>query len=182
LHLAAVVVAGRGDAVLRAAGAVGDQALLWAIPHPDLARSVAEVGRGASHGRSAPGTDPELVWAPVVDHDGRDTARTSIAYSVLNSNAALHERWQLTPAFLDRLRSVLVGDGNAAASALIPAAIVADLVLAADDLDRAASLAAGIGARSMAVLADDAETVGTRVEWARRVLTRVPHDPSAISP
>ncbi|HKA04806.1 MAG TPA: LLM class flavin-dependent oxidoreductase [Acidimicrobiales bacterium] len=162
-----IVVAGRGDAVLRAAGAVGDYALLWAIPHPDLGRSAALVTDAAT-GRDV---GPELIWAPVVDHDGEAAARTSIAYSVLNSHAGLHEQWGLRPADLERLRTVLVSEGNAAASALVPDEIVPDLVLSAGDIDRAARLAAEIGASSVAVRADNAATVGERVEWARRILT-----------
>jgi 5,10-methylenetetrahydromethanopterin reductase len=167
LRPAPIVVAGRGDAVLRAAGAVGDSALLWAIPHPDLGRSAALVTNGAA-GRD---TAPELIWAPVVDHGGEAAARTSIAYSVLNSHAGLHERWGLGPSDLERLRAVLVSEGNAAASALVPDEIVPDLVLAAGDVDRAARLAAEIGAPSVAVRADNAATVGERVEWARRILS-----------
>jgi 5,10-methylenetetrahydromethanopterin reductase len=165
-----IVVAGRGDAVLRAAGAVGDYALLWAIPHSDLERSARQVEAGAAKGRSAPGERPELLWAPVVDHDGQASARNSIAYSVLNSHAGLHEYWGLGPDDLDRLRSVLVAEGNTAASTLVPEEIVPDLILAGDDTDRAARFAAQIDATSLAVRADDPASVGERVEWARGVL------------
>src|SRR5262245_15233559 len=81
LHPVPIVVAGRADAVLRAGGAVGDGVLLWAIPHPDLARSAEVVAAGAAGGRSAPGAAPELIWAPVVDYDGFAASRGSIAYS-----------------------------------------------------------------------------------------------------
>jgi 5,10-methylenetetrahydromethanopterin reductase len=160
-----VVVAGRADAVLRAGGAVGDRVLLWAIPHPDLARSAAVVAAGAA-GRST----PELIWAPVADYDGFDAARGTIAYSVLNSHAGLHERWGLTPGDIDRLRTVLVTEGNVAASALVPEHAVPDLVLAAADVDGAAALASGIGARSIAVRTTSAAAVAGAVDWARRVL------------
>ena len=171
LHPLPIVVAGRGDAVLRAGGAVGDSVLLWAIPHPDLARSAEVVAAGAARGRSAPGPRPELIWAPVADYDCFDAARGTIAYSVLNSHAGLHERWGLAPDDVERLRTVLVTEGTLAASALVPEHAVPDLVLSATDIDRAAELAAGIRARSIAVRATSAAVVAGAVAWARRVLT-----------
>ena len=161
-----IVVAGRADAVLRAGGAVGDRVLLWAIPHPDLARSAEMVAAGAVD--RAP---PELIWAPVADYDGFDAARGTIAYSVLNSHAGLHERWGLAPDDIDRLRTVLVTEGNLAASALVPEHAVPDLVLSAADVDGAAALATGIGAHSLAVRATSAGAVAGAVAWARRVLS-----------
>jgi hypothetical protein len=140
--------------------------LLWAIPHPDLARSAEVVAAGAS-GRAV----PDLIWAPVADYDGFDAARGTIAYSVLNSHAGLHERWGLTPDDIDRLRTVLVTEGNLAASALVPEHAVADLVLSAADIDGAAALASRIGAHSIAVRATSAGAVAGAVAWARRVLT-----------
>jgi 5,10-methylenetetrahydromethanopterin reductase len=166
-----IVVAGRADAVLRAGGAVGDSVLLWAIPHPDLTRSAELVAAGAAGGRTAPGSAPELIWAPVADYDGFDAARGTIAYSVLNSHAGLHERWGLSAGDVDRLRTVLVTEGNLAASALVPEHAVPDLVLSAADVDGAAALAAGIGAQSVAVRATSAAAVAGAVAWARRVLT-----------
>jgi 5,10-methylenetetrahydromethanopterin reductase len=165
-----IVVAGRADAVLRAGGAVGDAVLLWAIPHPDLARSADVVQAAARAGRRADGAGPELIWAPVVDYDGADLARGTIAYSVLNSHAGLHERWGLGPADVERLRSVLVTEGNLAASALVPEDATPDLVLSAADVDTAAALATSIGARSIAVRATSAEAVAGAVAWARQVL------------
>jgi hypothetical protein len=44
-------------------------------------------------------------------------------------------------------------------------------VLSAADVDGAAALAAGIGARSIAVRATSAAAVAGAVAWARRVLT-----------
>jgi hypothetical protein len=171
LRPAPIVVAGRADGVLRAGGAVGDAVLLWAIPHPDLLRSADVVAAGAARRRSAPGTVPELIWAPVVDHDGFGSSRGSIAYSVLNSHSGLHERWGLSPADIEHLREVLVSEGNTAASALVPEHVVPDLVLSAIDIDRAAALASAIGATSMAVRADSPASVAGAVGWARRVLS-----------
>jgi 5,10-methylenetetrahydromethanopterin reductase len=165
-----IVVAGRADGVLRAGGAVGDAVLLWAIPHPDLIRSAGVVATGAARGRSASGAAPELIWAPVVDYDGFAASRGSIAYSVLNSNAALHERWGLSPGDVDRLRRVLVTEGNTKASALVPEHAVPDLVLSATDVDRAAALATETATASIAVRADSADSVAGAVGWARRVL------------
>src|SRR5438552_3435990 len=85
-----------------------DTSLLWAIPQSDLARSASIV---TSKGK------PEIVWAPLVDHGGasRERVHTIAAYSVLNSNTPLHERWGLAPPDLARLRELLVGGGAAAA-------------------------------------------------------------------
>ncbi len=165
-----IVVAGRADGVLRAGGAVGDAVLLWAIPHPDLARSAEVVAAGARAGRDAPVARPELIWAPVVDYDGAATARGTVAYSVLNSHAGLHERWGLSPDDVERLRTVLVTEGNLAASALVPEGAAPDLVLSAADVDGAAALATEIGARSIAVRATSADAVAGAVAWARQVL------------
>jgi hypothetical protein len=90
------------------------------------------------------------------DYDGFARRTGTIAYSVLNSHAGLHERWGLTPGDVERLRTVLVTEGNLAASALVPETGRPDLVLAASDVDGAAALASGIGARSIAVRATSA--------------------------
>lgn len=73
-----VLIAGRGDGILRVAGEIADQVLLWAIPRSDLNRSAAIVAAGAL----ATGRRPEFVWAPLVDYGGatRDRLRTIAAY------------------------------------------------------------------------------------------------------
>jgi hypothetical protein len=89
---------------------------------------------------------------------------------VLNSHAGLHEQWGLTSDDVERLRTVLVTEGNLAASALVPEHAVPDLVLSAADIGGAAALASGISARSIAVRATSAAAVAGAVAWARRVL------------
>ena len=59
LDAAPILMAGRGDQMMRAAGALADRVLLWAIPASDLRRSVSVIGDGAAH-RPQP---PELIWA-----------------------------------------------------------------------------------------------------------------------
>src|SRR5947207_2969974 len=54
-----ILVAGRGDGILRVAGETADKVLLWAIPRSDLNRSAAVVAAGAL----ASARRPELVWA-----------------------------------------------------------------------------------------------------------------------
>ena len=52
LHRLPVLVAGRGDRVLKAAGAAADRALLWAIPQSDLVRSASIVSTKGKPGLS----------------------------------------------------------------------------------------------------------------------------------
>ena len=79
-----IMVAGRGDRVLTAAGRVADGALLWAIPSSDLDRSVSVVRAGArEHG-------PDLVWAPLVVPPARAIGarvRVIAAYGIVNDAA-----------------------------------------------------------------------------------------------
>src|SRR5580765_7637578 len=72
LRTAPVLVAGRGNGVLDAAGRVADRALLWAVPRSDLRRSLGVIEAGARAARRAM---PEVVWAPLVDHGGDSRAR-----------------------------------------------------------------------------------------------------------
>jgi alkanesulfonate monooxygenase SsuD/methylene tetrahydromethanopterin reductase-like flavin-dependent oxidoreductase (luciferase family) len=164
-----ILVAGRGTGVLRAAGAVADRALLWAVPFSDLDRTTRVIAEGALH-REAPGDAPELVWSPIVDHDGSGHAAASIAYAVLNSRADSRRAWGIDDQLTQRITEVAVAEGNAAASALVPAAAVEDFVLDHRDLGRAAGIAGRIGAGSIAVRATDPATVARNVAWARDVL------------
>jgi 5,10-methylenetetrahydromethanopterin reductase len=159
-----ILIAGRGDGVLKAAGACADRALLWAIPRSDLSRSA-----GLIHAAGR----PELVWAPLVDHGGpsRDRVRTIAAYSVLNSHPSVHARWGISPASLTELRTLLVGGGAAAAQNLVPEVALNDLILNDATPAAAASIAAEIGATSLAVPAFATNEVADRVAWAREVLS-----------
>lgn len=163
-----VLVAGRGDRILSVAGECADSALLWAIPQSDLARSTEVITASASRN----GRQPELVWAPLVDHGGqsRERVRTIAAYSVLNSHPALHARWNLDPATMQELRRRLVSGGASAAQDLVPPAALDDLILADASPNTAGRLAAAIGAMSLAVPAFTVEDVAPRVSWARDVL------------
>jgi 5,10-methylenetetrahydromethanopterin reductase len=172
LQTAAILIAGRGDGILDAAGRAGDGALLWAVPQSDLSRSAAVVAGGAAGGREAPGAGPELTWAPLVDHggDGREWARRTAAYSVLNSSPALQERWGLDGPAIERLRQRLVAGGAASAAGLVPAAAIDDLLVTDPDPERAGALARSIGATSMAVAAFDIAGLHKQVAWARDAL------------
>ena len=88
-----ILMAGRGDQMLRTAGAMADRVLLWAIPASELERSASIVHDGAAH-RPRP---PELIWAPLVRHS--DAPQASIqhvaVYASLNTAAAVRHRWGL---------------------------------------------------------------------------------------
>jgi alkanesulfonate monooxygenase SsuD/methylene tetrahydromethanopterin reductase-like flavin-dependent oxidoreductase (luciferase family) len=172
LRPAPVLIAGRGNGILDAAGRCADRAMLWAVPTSDMRRSASVVEAGAAAGREASGARPELVWAPLVDHGGRSRERvhTIAAYSVLNSRPEVQAGWGLDRATLDRLRQLLVGGGAAAAQNLVPPAALADLILHDADPVRVGELAAELGATSLALPAFSVEEVGERVAWARAVL------------
>ncbi|HEX8967129.1 MAG TPA: LLM class flavin-dependent oxidoreductase [Chloroflexota bacterium] len=169
---APVLVAGRGDGILRAAGACADRALLWAIPHSDLTRSAALVSAGATESGESPAREPEIIWAPLVDHGGqsRERVRAIAAYSVLNSHASLQARWGLQAAQVAELRRLLVGGGAAAAQDLVPAAALDDLIIQDARPAAVGAVAATLGATSMAVPAFALDDLAERVAWAREVL------------
>jgi len=174
LRPAPVLIAGRGNGMLDAAGRCADRAMLWAVPASDMRRSAAVIEAGAVAGREAAGPRPELVWAPLVDHGGRSRERvhTIAAYSVLNSRPRVQASWGLDSSTVDRLRQLLVGGGAAAAQDLVPAAALDDLIIQDPDPVRVGELAAQIGATSLALPAFSVDEVGERVAWARAVLDR----------
>lgn len=167
-----ILVAGRADRTLEAAGRTGDQALLWAVPSSELDHSVGVIAASAAAGRSAPGPSPELVWAPLVDHGGASGqwARSTAAYSVLNSRTVAHQRWGLDGPALEKLRRQLVAEGAASATKQVPLAALEDLIVSDPDPARVAVTAARIGARSIAVPIFDLGDVEARVDWARQVV------------
>ena len=175
-----IVIAGRGDGILAAAGSAADRALLWAVPTSDLARSAAVIAEAARSTRhtdehtkaEADARAPELIWAPLVDHGGasRERVRTIAAYSVLNSNATLQARWGLEPAQRQELRRLLVGGGALAAQSLVPPAALDDLIIGDPTPAAVARQAADIGATSLAIPAFAIAEVASRVAWARDVL------------
>jgi 5,10-methylenetetrahydromethanopterin reductase len=166
-----VLVAGRGDGILSAAGECADSVLLWAIPRSDLPRSAALVARGAMDA----GRRPDLVWAPLVDYGGasRERLRTIAAYSILNSHPSLHAAWGLDRPTLRALRERLVSGGAAAAQELVPAAALEDLILSDPAPEAVAPLAADLGATSVAIPAFSLDEVAPRVAWAHAVLAKL---------
>lgn len=167
-----VLIAGRGNGMLDAAGRYGDRAMLWAVPKSDMRRSASIIEHGAQAGREAAGPRPELVWAPLVDHGGRSRERvhTIAAYSVLNSQPDVQASWGLDRSTRERLRQLLVGGGAAAAQALVPPAALDDLIIQDPDPARVGELAADLGATSLALPAFSIDEVAGRVAWAREVL------------
>jgi 5,10-methylenetetrahydromethanopterin reductase len=172
LHPAPVLIAGRGNGMLAAAGRWADRALLWAVPSSDLARSAALITASAQTSRDAGGPGPELIWAPLVDHGGQSRKRveTIAAYSVLNSDRAVQARWGLDRSTIARLREALVGGGAAAAQNLVPLAALDDLIIADPSQIQIGAMARKLGATSIAVPAFAIDEVPERVRWARQVL------------
>ncbi|HEV7663261.1 MAG TPA: LLM class flavin-dependent oxidoreductase [Chloroflexota bacterium] len=164
-----ILIAGRGNGILRAAGAAGDRALLWAVPRSDLQRSADLIARGAA---DAGGRQPELVWAPLVDHGGesRERVRTIAAYSVLNSRPQVQASWGVDAETIGRLRQLLVGGGAAAARDLVPAAALDDLIVQDPASASVRQIARSLGATSLALPAFSIDEVSERVAWAREVL------------
>ena len=162
-----ILMAGRGDQMLRAAGAMADRVLLWAIPASDLERSAAVVRDGAAH-RPRP---LELIWAPLVRHG--DAPQASIlhvaVYASLNTAAAVRREWGLDDARVDAVRAELVRGDVAAAGALVPPAALEDLVFEDPDPAPIAAIARTLGVSSLAVPGFDPTTVGGHVDWAASV-------------
>ena len=175
-----ITVGARAPGVLRAAGRVADDVLLWAVPGSDLGRSMAAVREGYESAREAgagQGTSgatrpfPGLVWAPMVDHGPSSEKLLSRAatYAVLNNTAQLRQQWGVDPVNVGRIRALLVAGRADDAAALVPPAVLGDL--AADpDPERAGAVAARIGATAMAVAATELGHVAARVAWARQVI------------
>ncbi len=162
-----ILMAGRGDQMLRTAGALADRVLLWAIPASDLERSASIIGAGAAH-RSQP---PELVWAPLVRH--RDAPPASIqhvaVYAALNTIAEVRHRWGLDHERVEAVRAELVRGDAAAAGALVPSAALEDLVFEDPDPAPIAAIARGLGVSSLAVPGFHPSTVAGHVTWAASV-------------
>ena len=174
LHPAPILIAGRADGMLRAAGQTADRALLWAVPTSDLERSAGLVEHGAATGRDpgARAPRPTVVWAPLVDHGGhsRERVRNIAAYSVLNSRPALQASWGLDQDAVARLRRQLVGGGASAAVEMVPEAALTDLIISDPDPPNVARTAKRIGATSIALPAFSIAELPERVAWARAVL------------
>jgi hypothetical protein len=155
--------------VLEVAGRAADRVLLWAVPDSELDRSVGRVVAGQQSGRTAPGAGPERIWAPLVAHDEatRSHLERIAAYAVLNSPPRRQAAWGLDTAAVFRIRAALVSGGAAAATSLVPAAALHDLILPDGSAAVVGGRAATLGAHSFAIPAFDIKTVGERVAWAR---------------
>jgi alkanesulfonate monooxygenase SsuD/methylene tetrahydromethanopterin reductase-like flavin-dependent oxidoreductase (luciferase family) len=167
---ARLLVAGRGAGMLRAAGEVADEALLWAVPRSELARTVDLVHQGSGRRR------PELpavsiTWAPLAERGkaSRALLRRAAAYAVLNNRHETRERWGVGDDLVVRVRQLLLAGDTDAAERLIPDAVAADLSIPRD-ITAAAGVAAAIGATGMALAATDVAELGEQVAWARSVL------------
>lgn len=158
-----VLIAARGDGMLRTAGAIADRVLLWAIPDSDLDRTV-DVIRQAAGDRSEP---PLFIWAPLVEHD--ESLRNKImhvaVYAALNTRRPTRLEWGLDDDLVSRIRSELVAGETAAAGALVPAAAIDDLLVTASS-DAIAARARGLGVSSLAVPGFAVDTVAEHVAWA----------------
>jgi 5,10-methylenetetrahydromethanopterin reductase len=172
LEMPPVLVAGRAARVLEAAGRVADRALLWAVPQSELERTVGLVRRGAADGRTADGPSPSFVWAPLVPHDEAtmDRIRGMAAYAVLNSPPGRKAAWGLSEERVAEIRRVLVGGGALAAADLIPAAALDDLVQPDPSADRVGRHAGRLGMTGIGLPIHELGSIGSRVEWARRVV------------
>ncbi len=170
---ARILVGGRGARMLRAAGEVADDALLWAVPGSELARTVDLVHQGAARRR------PELpavgiTWAPLVERGtaARALLRRAAAYAVLNNSGETRERWGVGDDLVARVRRLLLKGDTDAAERLVPDTVPADLS-APRDVAAAASVATRIGAVGIALAATDVGEVEEQVAWARSVLAAV---------
>ena len=180
-----IIVGARSRGMLRTAGRVADEVLLWAVPKSDLDQSIAAVRQGyesrtgsAQEGAgdtAAPSLAdrpfPGLIWAPIVRGAGPSEVLLSRAgtYAVLNNSAAVRGSWGVPPGDVDRIRELLVAGRARDAASLVPEAVFDDLAIDGD-LDEAAAIAARAGATGIAVAATELDAVTDQVQWARRVL------------
>ena len=166
-----VTIAGRGDGVLRAAGRVGDEALLWAVPASDLDRSAGLVAAGVAS-RPAELAPLRLVWAPLVVHADadRERARVIAAYGLLNAASSVLASWDVDDELTARVRAALVGGGAQAAAHLVPEHVLDDVADPDRDPAHHAATARRLGASAMSVPAHAIDDVGDRVAWASEVL------------
>jgi 5,10-methylenetetrahydromethanopterin reductase len=166
-----ILMAGRGDAMLAAAGATADRVLLWAIPRSDLERSVATVRRAASDA----GRAPQLIWAPLVRHDDVPTGSLGhiAVYASLNTAPAIRATWGLDAETASEIRVALVRGELEAAIGLVPEAAFSDLVVAPGDAAEIAAQARSLGITELAVPGFATDTVGQHLAWAASIEARL---------
>ena len=162
-----ILMAGRGDQMLRTAGAVADRVLLWAMPDADLDRSVGLIADGAS-GRDVM---PELIWAPLVRHACVEPASLGhvAVYAALNTRVELRSEWGFDAEMVDEVRRTLVAGGTSAAIDLVPDAALDDLTVAEDDIDKILERARGLGITEIAVPGFAVGTIDRQLAWASAV-------------
>jgi alkanesulfonate monooxygenase SsuD/methylene tetrahydromethanopterin reductase-like flavin-dependent oxidoreductase (luciferase family) len=165
-----MLVAGRGARMLHAAGEVGEEALLWAVPGSELARTVDLVHQGSAR-RSPDLPGVSITWAPLVERGDASRAllRRASAYAVLNNRDQARERWGIRDDLVIRVRQLLLAGDTDAAERLIPDAVAEDLSTTRD-VAAASGVASKIGASGIALAATDVEEVEEQVAWARSVL------------
>jgi 5,10-methylenetetrahydromethanopterin reductase len=168
-----LLIGGRGARMLRAAGEVADEALLWAVPGSELNRTVDLVHQGGAR-RPPELPDVGITWAPLVERGpaSRALLRRAAAYAVLNNRAETRERWRVSDDLVSRVRQLLVAGDTEAAERLVPDAVAEDLS-APRDVAAAANVAREIGASGIALAAIDTDEVEEQVNWARSVLAAV---------
>ena len=169
-----VLIAGRGDAVLRIAGREADRVLVWAVPDSDLDRTVAVVEEGIA--LRADGSRPEIVWAPLAALDDADAVhvRRVAVYAALNGAPELRRSWGLSSGIVRSIRDALVRGDAEQAESMVPAVALTDLVYRPDTTVRGVTMrerARSIGATAMAVPGFDAATLAVRIGWACDVLS-----------
>jgi alkanesulfonate monooxygenase SsuD/methylene tetrahydromethanopterin reductase-like flavin-dependent oxidoreductase (luciferase family) len=177
---ARLLVGGRGARMLRAAGEVADEALLWAVPRSELARTVDLVHQGSARRRpELPGVS--ITWAPLVERGkaSRALLRRASAYAVLNNRDETRERWGVGDDLVVRVRQLLLAGDTDAAGRLIPDAVAGDLSIPRD-VTAAAGVARKIGATGMALAAIDVDEVDEQVAWARSVLAASADQPAPL--
>jgi hypothetical protein len=173
-----VLVAGRGARMLRAAGQAADEALLWAVPSSELARTVDLVHQGSvRRPPELPGVS--ITWAPLVEWGkvSRALSRRAAAYAVLNNSGETRERWGVGDDLVARVRQLLLAGDTDAAERLVPDAVAADLSTPRD-ITAAADVAKQIGAAGIALAATDVDEVEEQVAWARSVLAAGADEPA----
>jgi alkanesulfonate monooxygenase SsuD/methylene tetrahydromethanopterin reductase-like flavin-dependent oxidoreductase (luciferase family) len=173
-----LLVGGRGARMLRAAGEVADEALLWAVPSSELARTVDLVHQGSARRRpELPGVS--ITWAPLVERGkaSRALLRRASAYAVLNNRDETRKRWGVGDDLVVRVRQLLLAGETDAAERLIPDAVAGDLSTPRD-VTTAADVAREIGAGGIALAATDVDEVEEQVAWARSVLAAGADEPA----
>jgi alkanesulfonate monooxygenase SsuD/methylene tetrahydromethanopterin reductase-like flavin-dependent oxidoreductase (luciferase family) len=165
-----ILVGGRGARMLRAAGEVADEALLWAVPRSELARTVGLVRQGSAR-RQTELPDVSITWAPLVERGkaSRALLRRAAAYAVLNNRAETRERWGVGDDLTSRVRQLLLAGDTDEAERLVPDAVAEDLSIP-QDVATAAEVARNIGATGITLAAVDVDEVGEQVAWARSIL------------